>query len=308
MKHLKSLADLSKDDIKKIFDLASLFTDQSQLPVNSESLLKNKTIVNLFFENSTRTRSSFELAAKRLGANVINFNIDASSTKKGETLADTISNLEAMSPDLFIIRHPSSGAIDFITHHLKSDTKVINAGDGCHQHPTQGLLDLFTISQYKPDLLNLRIAIVGDLLHSRVARSQILAFKKMGVGEIRVIGPKTLIPKNIEKLGVSVFHSLEEGINKADVIIMLRLQTERMQSVFLPSKREYHRFYGLTKQRLKLAKADVLVLHPGPINRGVEISSEVADGPHSLILQQVTLGIAIRMAIMVTLLNPRAFA
>lgn len=307
MNNLLSLATLTKAEIKKILDVAALFKDQKNLPTKTKNILANKTIVNLFFENSTRTRSSFELAAKRLGADVVNFNIDFSSTKKGETLADTISNLDAMYANLFVVRHPSSGAIDFIAKHLKSDARVINAGDGCHEHPTQGLLDLFTICQHKPNLVDLRIAIVGDILHSRVARSQIYAFTRMGVGELRVVAPKTLLPAQIEKLGAKVFTSLEKGLTDVDVIIMLRLQNERMQSVYLPSKYEYSKLFGLTSDRLKLANSDVLVLHPGPINRGVEISSEVADGSRSLILQQVNFGTAIRMAIMTNLLNPKAF-
>lgn len=308
IKHLISLACLNKGQINKILNTTQFFKDQKNLPENTKSILANKTVVNLFFESSTRTRSSFELAAKRLGADVVNFNVDLSSTKKGETLADTISNLDAMVANLFIVRHSSSGAAQFIAKHLTSDAKVINAGDGWHEHPTQGLLDLFTIQQHKPNLSQLRVAIVGDILHSRVARSQIYAFTTMGVGEIRVIAPKTLLPADIEKLGVKVFTSLDKGLKGVDVIAMLRLQQERMQSVFLPSKYEYSKLYGLTLERLSLADPNVLVIHPGPINRDVEISSEVADGTKSLILQQVSFGTAIRMAIMTTLLNPKVYS
>jgi aspartate carbamoyltransferase catalytic subunit len=260
--------------------------------------LHGKTIVNLFFEASTRTRTTFELAAKRLSADVLNININASSTVKGETLLDTLRNIEAMQCDMFVVRHWQSGAAEFVARHVKPHIAVLNAGDGRHAHPTQAMLDMFTIRRHKADFSRLKVAIVGDILHSRVARSQIHALGSLGVEEIRVVAPKTLLPDFVETLGVQVFHNMETGLSNVDVIIMLRLQKERMQGALLPSEHEYFRCYGLTEKRLALAKSDVLVMHPGPINRGVEIDSRVADGPHSIILEQVTNGIAVRMAIM----------
>ncbi|MDH5408885.1 MAG: aspartate carbamoyltransferase catalytic subunit, partial [Gammaproteobacteria bacterium] len=250
------------------------------------------------FEASTRTRTTFELAAKRLSADVLNINIDTSSTTKGESLLDMLRNLEAMHCDMFVVRHHSSGAAHFFAKHVAPHISVINGGDGSHAHPTQGMLDMFTIRRHKQDFTKLTVAIVGDILHSRVARSQIHALTTLGVPEVRVIGPHTLIPAEAASLGVHVYHDLKAGIRDADVIIMLRLQRERMQGALLPSANEYFRTYGLTEKKLKLAKPDAIVMHPGPINRGVEIESSVADGPQSVILEQVTNGIAVRMAVM----------
>jgi aspartate carbamoyltransferase catalytic subunit len=260
--------------------------------------LRGKSIVNLFFEDSTRTRSTFELAAKRLSADVLSMSIATSSTSKGESLLDTIRNLEAMYVDMFVVRHGISGAAHYIAQHTAPHVSVINAGDGQHAHPTQAMLDMFTIRQIKKDFSQLRVAIVGDILHSRVARSEIRALNTLGVAEVRVIAPKTLLPAQVEILGVTVSHSLAEGLKDIDVIVMLRLQKERMTSALLPSESEYFKCFGLTEERLKIARPDAIVMHPGPINRGVEIDSKVADGPQSVILKQVSNGIAIRMAIM----------
>ncbi|MGD8619849.1 MAG: aspartate carbamoyltransferase catalytic subunit, partial [Gammaproteobacteria bacterium] len=253
----------------------------------------------LFFEASTRTRTTFELAAKRLSADVLNINITQSSAVKGETLLDTLRNLEAMHVDMFVVRHSDSGAAHFIANHVAPHVRVINAGDGRHSHPTQAMLDMFTIRRVKgPDFGRLRVAIVGDILHSRVARSQIHALNLLNTGEVRVVAPATLIPAHADSLGVHVFHDLQSGIEGVDVIIMLRLQRERMQGALLPSEHEYYELFGLTNRKLAHAQPDVTVMHPGPINRGVEMDSEVADGPHSVILEQVTHGIAVRMAVM----------
>lgn len=301
-KHLLDIKSLSKEQILTILKYADHFYRHST-PKNKQ-ILANKLIMNLFFENSTRTRSSFEVAAKRLGADVINFNIEYSSTKKGETLLDTIDNLGAMDADLFIVRHMISGAAHFLAHHLKTNAAIVNAGDGCHEHPSQGLLDLFAIQFYKQDFTEIKVAIVGDILHSRVARSLIYGLRTLGVKQISVVGPKTLVPTGIESLGVDVTYNLSEGIKGADVIVMLRLQKERMTSVYLPSESEYRHLYGIDKEKIRLAKPDVIIMHPGPINRSVEISSEVADGPHSIILKQVSFGVAVRMAILTLCLNP----
>ena len=270
--------------------------------VKKVPLLRGKSVFNLFFENSTRTRTTFEIAAKRLSADVINLDINKSSASKGETLLDTIDNLVAMHANLFVVRHASSGAPFLIAEHLqrigRDDVHVVNAGDGRHAHPTQGLLDMYTIRHYKKDFTQLRVAIVGDILHSRVARSDIHALTTLGVPEVRAIGPETLLPKHLDKLGVHVFHDMEEGLKDCDVIIMLRLQNERMTGALLPSAGEYFRHYGLTPQKLALARPDAIVMHPGPMNRGVEIHSAVADGPQAVILPQVTFGIAVRMAVM----------
>ncbi len=264
-------------------------------------LLRGKTVCNLFFENSTRTRTTFEIAAKRLSADVISLNVSTSSQSKGETILDTVDNLIAMHADMFVVRHAQSGAAHLIAKHVPPHIHVVNAGDGRHSHPTQGLLDVFTIRKYKPELHNLRIAIVGDVLHSRVARSEIHALTTLGVPEVRVIAPKTLLPTQVEKLGVHVFHDMEQGLKDVDVVMMLRLQNERMNGAMLPSTQEYFKTYGLTPEKLKLAKPDAIVMHPGPMNRGVEIDSNVADGKQSVILPQVTYGIAIRMAVMAIL-------
>ncbi|MGB5517467.1 MAG: aspartate carbamoyltransferase catalytic subunit, partial [Gammaproteobacteria bacterium] len=282
-----------------ILDTAESFANVNEQRVKKVPLLRGKTIVNLFFEASTRTRTTFELAAKRLSADILNINISTSSTSKGESLLDTLHNLQAMLCDMFIVRHGDSGAAHFIAANVAPHISVINAGDGRHAHPTQAMLDMFTIRRNKGhDFGKLRVAIVGDLLHSRVARSQIHALNTLNTGQVRVIAPKTLLPTDIEDMGVTVFNDLQSGIRDVDVIIMLRLQKERMQGALLPSEHEYYRLYGLTEERLRAARDDAIVMHPGPINRGVEIESRVADGKRSVILDQVTYGISVRMAIM----------
>jgi len=255
-------------------------------------------VCNIFFENSTRTRTTFEIAAKRLSADVINLNVSTSSQSKGETILDTVDNLTAMHADMFVVRHSQSGAAHFIARHVEPHIHVINAGDGRHAHPTQGLLDVFTIRRYKPQLHNLRVALVGDVLHSRVARSEIHALTTLGVPEVRVIAPKTLLPEHVEKLGVQVYHDMAAGLRDVDVVMMLRLQNERMAGAMLPSAQEYFKTFGLTQEKLACAKPDAIVMHPGPMNRGIEIDSSVADGRQSVILPQVTYGIAVRMAVM----------
>ena len=296
--HFLTVEGLERALLVSIMDTAESFASVTEQTVKKVPLLRGKTIVNLFFETSTRTRTTFELAAKRLSADVLNVNIATSATTKGESLLDTIRNIEAMHVDMFVVRHAHSGAAHFIARHVAPHISVINAGDGRHAHPTQAMLDVFTIRKHKPDFGQLTVAIVGDILHSRVARSEIHALRILGAREIRVVGPRTLIPADIEALGVTVCHDLESGLRDADVIIMLRLQRERMSGAFIPSEHEYYASFGLTESRLTLAKPDVLVMHPGPINRGVEIDSKVADGSRSVILQQVTHGIAIRMAVM----------
>lgn len=298
MQHFLTTESLNKDQLTAILDTAESFTNVDGRTVKKVPLLRGKTIVNLFFEASTRTRTTFELAAKRLSADVLSININASATVKGESLLDTLRNLEAMHVDMFIIRHQDSGAAEFLSRHISPHISVINAGDGRHAHPTQAMLDMFTIRRVKNQFENLKVAIVGDLLHSRVARSQIHALRTLGTKEIRVIAPRTLLPSRIENLGVEVFHKIEQGLKDVDVVIMLRLQKERMLGALLPSEHEYFHLFGLTKERLSLAASDAIVMHPGPINRGVEISSEVADGSQSVILEQVSYGIAVRMAIM----------
>lgn len=299
LRHFLTTEGLNYQVVTDILDAAESFAGVTEQSVKKVPLLRGKTIANLFFEASTRTRTTFELAAKRLSADVLNINIDASSTVKGETLLDTLRNLEAMHCDMFVVRHASSGAAHFIARHAQPHISVINAGDGRHAHPTQAMLDMFTIRRRKgPDFGALCVAIVGDIMHSRVARSQIHALNLLNTGEVRVIAPRTLIPADAESLGVHVFHDLSQGIRGVDVIIMLRLQRERMQGALLPSEHEYFHLFGLTRERLSRAKPDVIVMHPGPINRGVEIDSKVADGPHSVILQQVTHGISVRMAVM----------
>lgn len=298
LKHFLTIEGLDKQLLTEILDTAESFLSMSQHQVQKVPILRGKTIVNLFFENSTRTRTTFELAGKRLSADVLSMNIATSATSKGESLLDTIRNLEAMHVDMFVVRHAISGAAHFIAEHTAPNISVINAGDGQHAHPTQAMLDMFTIRQIKKDFAPLKVAIIGDILHSRVARSQIQALNTLGVNEVRVIAPKTLLPAYVEKLGVTALHDMQQGLQDIDVIIMLRLQKERMNSALLPSESEYFRCFGLTEQKLKLAKPDVMVMHPGPINRGVEIESSVADGKHSVILQQVSNGVAVRMAIM----------
>lgn len=298
MRHFLQIDGHSTEDLYQILDTAESFTSVDGRAVKKVPLLRGKTIVNLFFEPSTRTRTTFELAAKRLSADVLNINVATSATTKGESLLDTLFNLEAMYTDMFIVRHPESGAAEFMSNYVAHHVSVINAGDGRHAHPTQAMLDMFTIRKHAKDFAKIKVAIVGDILHSRVARSQIEALNLLGTREVRVIAPRTLLPANITQLGVEVFQNCKEGLRDVDVIIMLRLQKERMQGGFLPSEHEYFQLYGLTPERLAIAKPDAIVMHPGPINRGVEISSEVADGSQSVILQQVEYGIAVRMAIL----------
>jgi len=300
--HLLTLEGLPADVIRHVLDTAEPFVSIAEREVKKVPLLRGKAVFNLFFENSTRTRTTFEIAAKRLSADVINLNICVSSTAKGETLLDTVDNLVAMDADLFVVRHSQSGAPHLIAAHLnrtgKRHVHVINAGDGRHQHPTQGLLDLYTIRHYKGDFNRLTVAIVGDVLHSRVARSLISGLTTLGAAEVRVIGPRTLLPARVEAMGVQVFEDMRTGLTDADVVVMLRLQNERMKGALLPSSGEYFKHYGLTMDKLAAAREDVIVMHPGPMNRGVEIESSVADGARSVILPQVTFGIAVRMAVM----------
>ena len=296
--HLLSPEGLSRDILTHILDTASNFVSVNDREIKKLPLLRGKSVFNLFFENSTRTRTTFDIAAKRLSADVFTLDIGRSSTAKGETLLDTIDNLSAMAADIFVVRHSESGAPYLIAKHVAPHVHVVNAGDGRHAHPTQGLLDAYTIRHYKKDFSQLRVAIIGDVLHSRVARSDIHALLALGCPEVRVVGPRTLVPSDLAQMGVRVFHNLEEGIRDCDVIIMLRLQNERMSGALLPSSQEYFKSFGLTPERLQLAKPDAIVMHPGPINRGVEIASSVADGPQSVILSQVTFGIAVRMAVM----------
>jgi aspartate carbamoyltransferase catalytic subunit len=298
LRHLLTTEGLSAEMIRHILDTADQFVSVSERDVKKVPLLRGRSIFNVFFEGSTRTRTTFEIAAKRLSADVINLNVAVSSTSKGETLLDTVYNLQAMDADMFVVRHSQSGAPHLIARHVKPGVAVINAGDGRHAHPTQGLLDMYTIRHYKKDFSALTVAIVGDVLHSRVARSQIHALKTLGVPDLRVIGPRTLIPADVERLGVRVFHSMAEGIRGCDVVVMLRLQNERMNGALLPSASEFFKWYGLTAEKLALARPDAIVMHPGPMNRGVEIDSPVADGPQSVIMPQVTFGIAVRMAVM----------
>jgi aspartate carbamoyltransferase catalytic subunit len=298
LRHFLTVEGLKRQMLVDILDTAESFSGVVDQAVKKVPLLRGKTVVNLFFEPSTRTRTTFELAAKRLSADVLNINVAVSATTKGETLLDTLHNLQAMHCDMFVVRHAESGAAHFIAHHVAPHISVINAGDGRHAHPTQAMLDAFTIRRCKGDFYPLNVAIVGDILHSRVARSQIHALTTLGVNEVRVIAPKTLLPKDVETLGVHVYHDLKQGLRDVDVIIMLRLQNERMQGQLLPSEHEYFQLYGLTEETLAYAKPDAIVMHPGPINRGVEIDSRVADGPRSVILQQVTHGTAVRMAVM----------
>ncbi|MDH5217091.1 MAG: aspartate carbamoyltransferase catalytic subunit [Gammaproteobacteria bacterium] len=298
LKHFISIEGLPRAVLVDILDTAETFSSVGEQAVKKVPILRGKTIVNLFFENSTRTRTTFELAAKRLSADVLNFNISVSATSKGESLLDTLQNLEAMQADMFVVRHAQSGAAHFIARHVPEHISVINAGDGNHAHPTQAMLDVFTIRKHFGEFAKLKVAIVGDILHSRVARSQIHALTTLGVDEVRVVAPKTLIPVGISELGVHVYHDICRGLNDVDVVIMLRLQKERMSGAFLPSEKEYFQQYGLTNERLSCAKPHAIVMHPGPINRGVEIASDVADGERSVILEQVTNGIAVRMAVM----------
>ncbi|HHC71363.1 MAG TPA: aspartate carbamoyltransferase catalytic subunit [Thiotrichales bacterium] len=298
LRHFLDTEGLSRETLTHILDTAESFAEVSEHAVKKVPLLRGKTIVNLFFEASTRTRTTFELAAKRLSADVLNINISTSAAVKGESLLDTLRNLEAMHCDMFVVRHADSGAAHFMARHVQPHISVVNAGDGRHAHPTQAMLDAFTIRRHKPDFENLTVAIIGDILHSRVARSQIAALRILGVPEIRVVAPRTLLPAKPRALGVVPFTDLVEGVHGADVVITLRLQKERMRGALLPSEHEFFQLYGLTEERLREASPDAIVMHPGPINRGVEMDSRVADGPRSVILQQVSHGIAIRMAVM----------
>jgi aspartate carbamoyltransferase catalytic subunit len=302
LQHLITLEGLPPAVITRILDTAASFVSVGDREVKKVPLMRGKSVFNLFFENSTRTRTTFEIASKRLSADDINLNISASSASKGESLLDTIDNLAAMHADMFVVRHAQSGAPYLIARHLtetlQDHVHVVNAGDGRHAHPTQGLLDMYTIRHYKKDFRNLTVAIVGDILHSRVARSDIHGLTTLGVPEVRAIGPRTLLPGGLDQMGVRVFNDMNEGLKGVDVIIMLRLQNERMNGALLPSAQEYFKSYGLTPERLALAKPDAIVMHPGPMNRGVEIDSAVADGEQAVILPQVTFGIAVRMAVM----------
>lgn len=297
LRHFLSIEGLPQTLLTEILNTAESFTHITERSIKKVPLFRGKTIANLFFEASTRTLTTFELAAKRLSADVLNIHVKTSSAVKGESLLDTLRNLEAMHCDMFVVRHRDSGAAHFIAQHAAPHVAIINAGDGRHAHPTQAMLDVFTIRRHKPDFSTLKIAIVGDILHSRVARSQIQALNILGVQEIRVVAPKTLLPVGIEAFGVTVFHQMEAGIEGVDVVIMLRLQKERMTSALLPSESEYYRLYGLTERKLRYAKPDAIIMHPGPINRGVEMDSTVADSARSVILEQVSHGIAVRMAV-----------
>jgi len=299
-KHLLTLQELNPEEIELILDTASSFLEVLQRPIRKVPTLRGKTVVNLFFEPSTRTRISFELAEKRLSIDTVNFTPGSSSVLKGETLLDTVKNIESMKIDAVVIRHSSPGIPHFLAKNISAS--VINAGDGAHEHPTQGLLDIFTIREKKKRIKGLRVTIVGDIRFSRVARSNIWGLTKLGA-EVRLVSPPTLFPPYIEKLGVKCFYSLEEGIKDADVIMALRLQRERQNESYIPSIREYRKFYGITLDRLKWAKEDVIIMHPGPINRGIELDPEVADSPYSVILEQVTNGVAVRMAILYLLLG-----
>jgi len=299
-KDLLGIADLEVAEIRLILDTAASLKEISARPIKKVPTLRGKTVVTVFYEPSTRTRMSFEIAAKRLSADTLNLTVAASSAVKGETLMDTAHNLEAMQPDLLVIRHPASGAPHYLARRLKCG--VINAGDGLHEHPTQALLDLLTVEEAKGRLDGLKVAIIGDIAHSRVARSDIQAFTKMG-SQVTVAGPATMLPPYLESLGARVSYSLEEAVEGADVIMMLRLQLERMGQMFFSTLREYSRYFGLAPRHLKLAQPDVIIMHPGPLNRGVEISPEVADGSHSVILEQVTNGVAVRMALLYLLIG-----
>ena len=300
-RHLLGIDGLKASDIDLVLDLAEGYVEQNRQNDKKRSLLRGRTIVNLFFENSTRTRTSFELAGKRLGADVINMSVDGTSVKKGETLLDTATTLNAMHLDALVVRHHESGAVELLAQ--KMNCAVINGGDGTHEHPTQALLDALTIRRRKGQLHGLTVAICGDILHSRVARSNIALLNIMGA-RVRVVAPRTLLPADIDRLGVEVFHDMPRGLADVDIVMMLRLQIERMNSNFLPSTREYFHFYGLDAEKMARAKPDALIMHPGPINRGVEIDSAVADDlDRSLIREQVEMGVAVRMACLDLLLN-----
>jgi len=294
-KDLLGIADLSSHEIYRVLDTAEAMREIGERPIKKVPTLRGKTVVNLFYEPSTRTRTSFEIAEKRLSADTLNIAVSSSSVLKGETLADTALNIEAMSPDMIVVRHASSGACHLLSRICRS--RIINAGDGMHEHPTQALLDAFTIRQHKGRLDGLKVVIVGDLLHSRVLRSNVLLLTMLGA-DVWVSGPPTLVPAGIERLGVTASTSVDEAVRDADVIMMLRIQQERMQGAYFPSLREYFNVFGMTAERVKRAKPDVIIMHPGPMNRGVEIASDVADGPYSVILEQVANGVAVRMAVL----------
>ncbi len=301
-RHLLGIRDMSAEDIGMLLDRADAAVSISRRPEKKTATLRGRTQINLFYEASTRTQSSFELAGKRLGADVMNMSVASSSVKKGETLIDTAMTLNAMRPDILIIRHQSAGAAALLAQ--KVGCSVVNAGDGAHEHPTQALLDALTIRRAKGRIAGLTVAICGDILHSRVARSNIILLNALRA-RVRVVAPSTLLPSGIAGMGVEVSHRMADGLRNADVVMMLRLQRERMAGAFVPSTREYFRYFGLDAEKLKVAREDALVMHPGPMNRGVEIASEIADGPQSVIQEQVEMGVAVRMAVMEALLDPR---
>jgi aspartate carbamoyltransferase catalytic subunit len=294
-RHLLGLEGVSGEDITSILDTASSFKEISERDIKKVPALRGKTVVNLFYESSTRTRAAFEIAAKRLSADTINISASSSSVSKGETLSDTARNLEAMRPDAIVVRHPASGACSLLARHV--GCPIINAGDGCHEHPTQALLDCLTIREHRGAIAGLTVAIVGDLLHSRVGRSNVHALRALGA-RVRLVGPPTLLPPEFAGLGVELYPRLADGVREADVIMMLRIQRERQGANFFPSPEEYSQYYCLTEDAVRLAKPEVIILHPGPLNRGLEIATAVADGPYSLIMNQVTNGVAVRMAIL----------
>jgi aspartate carbamoyltransferase catalytic subunit len=300
-RHLLGIAGLERLDIQMLLDRADTLAELAREAKRPEPSLAGCTVINLFFENSTRTQGSFEIAARRLGADVVNMAVQTSSVKKGETLIDTAMTLNAMKPDVIVIRHSASGAVKLLSR--KVDCSVINAGDGTHEHPTQALLDALTIRRHKGTLEGLKVAICGDILHSRVARSNAILLQHMGA-RVRLVGPPTLLPKGAENWGAESTHAgMDEGLEGADVVMMLRLQLERMDGAYLPSRREYFRFYGLTAERLRRAAPDALVMHPGPMNRGIEIESAIADGEHSVITEQVEMGVAVREAVLEMLVH-----
>ena len=303
LRHLLTTEGLGRALTTEILDTAESFVPVTRNDVKKVPLLRGRTVVNLFFEASTRTRSAFELAAHRLSADVLNIEGRSSSTTKGETLLDTLKTLESMHVDMFVIRHGESGAAEFFARHAAPGVAILNGGDGRHAHPTQGLLDVFTIRRHKPDVAGLSVAIVGDVLHSRVARSDIHALQALGTQDIRVVGPKTLVPPELDALGVSVHHDLRSGLADADVVMLLRLQRERMSGHYLPAGSAFHRGFGLNAHTLGYAKPDALLMHPGPINRGVEIAAPVAYGKQSVILEQGSHGGAIRMAVMAMIIG-----
>lgn len=306
LRHFLTINGLPRKQLEDILNLTDSFLNLSDRTIKKVPLLRGKTIATLFFENSTRTRTTFDLAAKRLSADVLNININTSATAKGETLIDTLHNLQAMSVDMFIVRHAASGAAHFIASKVARDITVVNAGDGRHSHPTQAMLDMYTIRHFKGDFSKLSVAIVGDILHSRVARSQIHALHCLGCKDIRLVGPQTLLPK-LDHLWPATRHTnVEQGIQDCDVVILLRLQKERMAAGLIPNEHEYFQFYGMTKERMKFAKPDAILMHPGPINRGVEVDSRVADGKQSVILDQVHFGIATRMAVLSSVMDTQA--